>query len=33
MVMINDLLKEIIIIIVLLICSEIIPLLYIEDYA
>lgn len=33
MVMINDLLKEIIIIIVLLICSEIIPLLHIEDYA
>lgn len=32
MVMINDLLKEIIIIIVLLIC-EIIPLLHIEDYA
>lgn len=33
MVMINDLLKEIIIIIVLLICSEIISLLHIEDYA
>lgn len=33
MVMINDLLKEIIIFMILLICSQIISLLHIEDYA